>query len=79
MTAQPSRPLPRDARLRTQVLLDEADQHWFTRHLDETSRIRMYFLGERVEADIQRARYVIVTRQPDGSLTRRYQRDGGAA
>ncbi len=64
--------LPHDARLRTQVLLDEADTYWFARHPDEPSRIRMYFRGERVDDHRTPTRHVVVSRDANGRLTRRF-------
>ncbi len=71
-TAAPSRPLPRNTRLRTQVLLDEADAHWFQIHPDEHLRIRFYFLGEKIDGGGEPSRYVIVTRDASGRLVRRF-------
>jgi hypothetical protein len=62
---------------RLQYLLDEGDERFFNDHPAETERIRFYFKGERIDGDT--SKYVVVTRQADGTLVRRFQRDGGAS
>ncbi len=60
-----------------QSLLDDRDQRFFADHPDEQHRIRFYFLGERIEDEDDHGRHVIVTLQPDGTLTRRLQQGSG--
>jgi len=71
--------LPIAQRTKLQGLLDEGDLTFFHRHPDEHQRIRFYFRGEQIDGAGELTRYIIVSRQPDGTLTRRFQREGGAA
>lgn len=77
--AHTARSLPRDTRTRMQGLLDEGDALFFVGHPGETERTRFYFRGERIDDTGEATRYIVVTRRPDGTLTRRFQRDGGTA
>ncbi len=76
-TIRASRPLPHDTRERMQTLLNEADTHWFLLHPGEQHRERLYFRGERVDDHGQPTRYIIVSRDPDGRLLRRFEQNGG--
>lgn len=76
---RPSRQLPQNTRTRLQHLLDEGDENHFARHPDEQYRIRFYFQGEHMDDRGEPTRYLIVTRQPDGTLTRRWQREEAGA
>lgn len=72
-------PLPHNSRTRLQYLLDQGDQRFFADHPGETERRRYYFRGERVDDRGEPSRYVLVTREADGRLTRRFQQGGATA
>lgn len=67
----------RSTQTRLQFLLDDGDAHFFDGHPTETERIRFYFKGERIDGDT--SKYVVVTRQADGTLIRRFVSDCGDA
>lgn len=76
-TLRASLPLPHDTRERMQTLLNEADAHWFLLHPGEQHRERLYFRGERIDDHGQPTRYIIVSRDADGRLVRRFQPQEG--
>ncbi len=78
-TTLSSRPLPRNTRTRLQSLLDEGDCLFFLNHPSETTRRRFYFRGEHVDELGEPTRYILVERDGDGRLLRRFERDGGQA
>lgn len=61
-----------------QALLDEGDQRFFANNPDQTERRRFYFRGEQVLGGGKTSRYIIVSRDADGRLVRRFLADGGA-
>jgi len=61
---------------RLQQALDDGDRYFFDPHPDQQHRLRLAFPGEHIEGGGELTRYVVVTRLPDGTLTRRYQRNG---
>jgi hypothetical protein len=67
------------ATTRLQYLLDEGDAAFFNDHPATMWRIRFHFPGERIDGTGEPTRYVVVSRQVDGTLVRRFQRDGGDA
>ncbi len=71
-------PLPPNTTTRMQHLLDEGDALFFVGHPGETERTRFYFRGERIDGGGSPTRYIVVTRQPDGTLVRRYHAGEGA-
>ena len=73
-----SRALPRDTQTRMQHLLDEGDALFFATHPRETER-RLYFRGEAITGGDKPTRYIRVFRQPDGSVLRRFEQEGGQA
>lgn len=78
-TIQTTNQLPQSTTTRLQYLLDEGDALFFVGHPRETERRRFYFRGERIDDTGEGTRYIVVARRPDGTLTRRFQRDGGTA
>lgn len=78
-TAHASRLLPSDTRTRMQTLLNEGDHAFFDRKPSETERRRLYFKGEAITGEAKPSRYVIVKRQEDGTLVRRFEQVGGQA
>jgi len=67
-----SRQLPSDTRTRLQYLLNEGDNLFFDRNPGERERRRPYFLGEKLDGAGEPVRHVIVTRDGDGRLCRRF-------
>jgi hypothetical protein len=64
---------------RLQDVLNENDTFFFSHNPGARQRIRHRFAGERIDGTGEPARYVVVSRQADGTLVRRFQRDGGAS
>lgn len=59
-------------RTKMQYLLDTGEQRFFATHPSETERRRFYFRGERIDIDGEPGRYVVVSRDDDGRLVRRF-------
>lgn len=76
---RPAPPCATKAPTRLQYLLDEGDDRFFNDHPAAMWRIRFHFPGERIDGTGEPTRYVVVSRQVDGTLVRRFQRDGGDA
>jgi len=74
-----SRQLPQNTRTRLQYLLNEGDNLFFDRNPGERERRRPYFLGEAITGEAKPTRRVVVSRDPDGRLVRRFLTDGGTA
>lgn len=62
-----------------QILLNEGDERFFAEHPNEHLRIRLHFRGEKIDGAGEPSRYVVVSRDADGRLVRRFQREGGQA
>ncbi len=75
----PSRSLPGNTRTRLQPLLDEGDCLFFLNHPSETTRRRFYFRGEHVDDQGEPTRYIIVERDGNGRLLRRFEPNRGEA
>jgi len=71
--------LPQNTRTRLQYLLNEGDNLFFDRNPSERERRRPYFLGEAITGEAKPTRYVIVSRDADGRLERRFEQEGGGA
>ncbi len=69
--------LPIAQHTRLQALLDEGDRRFFATHPREGERRRFHFRGEQIDGAGEPSRYVVVTRDPDGRLLRRFEQNGG--
>lgn len=63
-------PIAQETKL--QGLLDEGDERFFATHPSAVERRRFYFRGERVDDHRTPSRYVIVSRDANGCLVRRF-------
>jgi len=59
-------------------LLDQGDARFFANNPLATERQRFYFKGEAITDATKPSRYVLVSRDADGRLVRRFLADGGA-
>ncbi len=71
-----ARLLPSDTRTRLQYLLNEGDNLFFDRNPSERERRRPYFKGETITGEAKPTRRVVVSRNPDGRLLRRFEAEG---